>query len=73
MRENENEQEQCQKLPAQALLMPKEKSHLQCLVWGFYSQTPFTNYQNNQNNNYYRGINWEEIQKVTKEVKKSKA
>ena len=47
-----------------------EKIPLQCLVWGFYSQTPFTNYQKKKQNNYYRGTILEEIQKVTKEVKK---
>ena len=42
----------------------KSKSRpLHCLVWGFYGQTPFTNYQNNKKNNYYRGTNWEENKK----------
>ena len=35
-------------------------------LWGFYSQTPFTNYQNNIANTITMGAKKEENQKVTK-------
>ena len=40
------------------------------LVWGFYSQTPFTYYQNNKTNTITMGEIWGDNQKVTKRVKK---
>ena len=43
MRENEKEGEELQASHPKTLLM--EKTPVTVLVWGFYSQTPFTNYQ----------------------------
>ena len=34
-----------------------KKFVIHCLVWGFYSQTPFTNYQNNKTNTITMGAN----------------
>ena len=55
------------------LLMPK-KVFVTVLVWGFYSQTPFTKYQKNQNQKLLQETKREDNQKVTKKKsKRSKA
>ena len=65
MRENEKEREELKASHLKTLLMEKIR-FLQCFVWGFYSQTPFTNYQNNKTNTITMGANREDKQKVTK-------
>ena len=43
MRENEKEREELEASHPKTFLM--EKNLVTVLIWGFYSQTPFTNYQ----------------------------
>ena len=43
------------------------------LVWGFYSQIPFTKYQKNQKRKLLQRTNWEETKNVTKMSKSLKA
>ena len=50
-----------------------KKLSYKVLFGGFYSQTPNTKYQKNQKQKLLQGTKWEENQKGTKEVKKSKA
>ena len=46
------------------------KDPVTVLVWGFYSQTPFTYYQNNKTNMITMGAILGDNQKVTKRSKK---
>ena len=65
MRENENWELTLQASQKQKITIMKKLS-CKFLSGEFYSQTPIQNYQNNKSKNYYRGIKWEENQKVTK-------
>ena len=58
------------KTPAQDFINGED--HVTMLVWGFYSQTPFTNYKNNIANTITMGAKKEENQKVTKRSQKVK-
>ena len=62
-----------ERFPPRNFIHQPKKVSIQCLVWGFYSQTPFTKYQKKQNKYYYNGGKLGRKPKSDKEVKKSKA
>ena len=64
MKKLEKEQEEL-KASCPKLFINQGDINSACL-WGFYSQTPFTNYQNNISNTITMGAKKEENQKVTK-------
>ena len=71
MKKLEKEQEELKASSPKVLLMKKIFNSV--LSGSFYSQTPFTNYQNNKINTITMGANRGDNQKVTKRGQKSKA
>ena len=71
MRDNEKGREEL-KAPRLKSFFNEKKVSIQCLVWGFYCQTPFTKYQKNRNKYYYNGGKLGRKPKSDKEVKSSR-
>ena len=72
MRENERKGKEAGELKAsrQKETFINGEDLVTMLVWGFYSQTPFTYYQNNKTNTITMGAIRGDNQKVTKISKK---
>ena len=74
MRENEKEREELKASYPKTFINEEEFFFFfySVLSGAFIAKPPLQNTKKKQNKYYYRGTNWEENQKVTKEVKKSK-